>query len=187
MVLNSDSLRVYTKVYLDSARARLGTAHVEAFRALPDSAMRIHRMQEGQVFYFRGDSLPEGLRRMHAAEMELLPMRETFHADVTRLPRTMEALELGYRAVAGAEFLEITPQLRETFGRSEGLLVIQVAPRSPASRAGLLVGDILTAAAGEQLRTLRQLRLAVAQSSTPVDLQVIRNKKKVELRLGATN
>ena len=54
------------------------------------------------------------------------------------------------RARLGAEFQEMTPLLAESFGLAQpaGALVVKVDPDSPARRAGLAAGDIVTAIDG---------------------------------------
>lgn len=76
------------------------------------------------------------------------------------------------QVLAGAELTESTDELKEFFGRGDGVVVLKVSDNSPADRAGLQVGDVITRAGGR----------AIAR---PVDLQqalMLRAKdQKIEL------
>jgi membrane-associated protease RseP (regulator of RpoE activity) len=92
---------------------------------------------------------------------------------------------LGQRSIAGAEFSPLNPGLAEYFQTREGLLVLRVAPRTPAARAGLEAGDVVTQVNGEAVRTIGELRRAVARAGREeVRLDVVRKGKRRELRLG---
>ncbi len=64
--------------------------------------------------------------------------------------------ERGYLGVA---LVEMTPELRRHFGAPEeaGVLVSRVEAESPAARAGVQVGDVLSAIDGESVRTPSQV------------------------------
>ncbi|MBI4543761.1 MAG: PDZ domain-containing protein [Gemmatimonadetes bacterium] len=92
--------------------------------------------------------------------------------------------ELGRRAVAGAEFSELNAGLGRYFRTDQGLLVLRVAPETPAARAGLEAGDVIISAAAEPVRTIAELRRAVARSRhTPLRLEILRQGKRQGLSL----
>ena len=68
------------------------------------------------------------------------------------------------RARLGAEFQEMTPLLAESFGlaQSTGALVVNVDPDSPARRAGLAAGDIVTAIDGARFAHFSELLQQIA-------------------------
>ena len=80
------------------------------------------------------------------------------------------------RGVAGAEVTTLEPELAEYFrGVRDGLLVLRVAPGTPASRAGLRPGDVITAGAGRRLEGVSDLRLLLTlPDPTPVELRIVR-------------
>ena len=80
------------------------------------------------------------------------------------------------RGIAGAEVTELEPELADYFrGARDGLLVLRVAPGTPAARAGLRPGDVITAGAGRALDSVRDLRLLLTlPDPTPVELRVVR-------------
>ena len=76
-----------------------------------------------------------------------------------------ESLLTSNRRVAGAEFLELTPELAEYFvGVQEGLLVLRVIPRTPASHLGLRDGDVVIEADGEPVRSIETFRTRIVSS-----------------------
>ena len=85
-------------------------------------------------------------------------------------------LSAAERGVAGAEVAALEPELAEYFrGVSDGLLVLRVAPGTPADRAGLRPGDVITAGGGRSLEAVQDLRLLLTiPDPTPVELRVVR-------------
>ncbi len=97
---------------------------------------------------------------------------------------TPRDLGVGSRAIAGAEFAELNPDLARYFhGAHEGLLVLQVAPGTPAARAGLRPGDVVTRAANETPNTIADLRRVVAFGARPVRIEIIRDGQHMLLSL----
>jgi S1-C subfamily serine protease len=86
----------------------------------------------------------------------------------------------------GVQTSELTPQLAEYFGTRDGVLVTRVDPETPAARAGLKAGDVITAVGGRQIDSAAELRreLNRTESGEEVELTVMRDRK--ELRLKAT-
>jgi hypothetical protein len=73
-----------------------------------------------------------------------------------------ESLLTSNRRVAGAEFLELTPDLAEYFvGVQEGLLVLRVIPRTPASTLGLRDGDVVIEADGNPIQSIEVFRARI--------------------------
>jgi S1-C subfamily serine protease len=93
--------------------------------------------------------------------------------------------DMGRRAVAGAEFAELNPELAEYFrGAREGVLVLRVAPETPAARAGLESGDVVVRANGAPVRTIAELRRAITRAEHgEVRLDVVRRGAQREVRL----
>lgn len=82
------------------------------------------------------------------------------------------------RARMGVVIRELTPDLAEPLGLAgrKGILVDQVAPDSPASRAGLQPGDVLISLNGDAVTNVPDFRLDVSTSSLdePVEVEYIR-------------
>ena len=83
---------------------------------------------------------------------------------------------VGMRGVAGAELTALEPELADYFRNAdEGLLVLRVAPGTPADRAGLRPGDVVTAADGRRVASLAELRRIIAlPQAGDVELRVVR-------------
>jgi serine protease Do len=74
---------------------------------------------------------------------------------------------------------------RNSVGQEAGLVVAGVASGSPASRAGVLVGDVLLGVAGEPVEDAVSLRDALANASDPVRLRVMRGGEVREIEAGS--
>jgi len=90
---------------------------------------------------------------------------------------------LGVRSIA------MTPELRQHFGapKDAGVLVGSVEPESPAAKAGVQVGDILTAVDGEEVGSTHALWRSVRRhkdgETVKIDLLRDRAKKTVVVTL----
>jgi C-terminal processing protease CtpA/Prc len=94
------------------------------------------------------------------------------------------SVELGSRALAGAEFTQMNAGLGRYFQTEKGLLALRVAPGSPAARAGLESGDVVLRADGRDVGTVRELRAAVAGADdAEAKLEVLRQGRRRELTL----
>ena len=80
---------------------------------------------------------------------------------------------------------ELTPEMAKAFGmpNAHGVAVAQVTPNSPAEKAGMKVGDVITAINGNPVEDVNSFRLAVAgfAPGTTVHLKVARNGQNVDL------
>jgi serine protease Do len=76
------------------------------------------------------------------------------------------------RGWLGVAVQPITPELADAFklDKSEGALVAQVSPGSPADQAGIKRGDVIVRFGNEKITKMRELPAIV--SSTPVDQEV---------------
>lgn len=82
----------------------------------------------------------------------------------------------------GLSLIDITPELREHFGaaRDAGVLVGRVEKDSPAQKAGIEVGDLVTSADSERVESSRDLARAVRRKKAgdSVRLELERNHAK---------
>ena len=87
--------------------------------------------------------------------------------------------------IAGSELTRISGDMGDYFGVDAGLLVLSVAPGTPAARAGLRTGDVIIAANGEDIESVRELSEVIAGDGTrrPVRLDVVRKKERLTLTL----
>ena len=71
----------------------------------------------------------------------------------------------------------LTKQLAEYFGVSEGVLVTSVNDNSPAAKAGLKAGDVITAVDGEKVASAGDISRAIGKKQDgPVTLTVVRDR-----------
>jgi Do/DeqQ family serine protease len=82
------------------------------------------------------------------------------------------------RPYLGVGMQTISPQLARNFGLPDtnGSMVTQVAPGSPAAQAGLRPGDVVRAFAGKRIADAQELSraIAAAEIGKPVELVVLR-------------
>ena len=95
------------------------------------------------------------------------------------------------RGWLGIEIRDLTPELSEGFGYkgTEGVLVNAVTPGSPADKAGVKAGDIITGIDGKPAKTSEELQRSVAVIKPDVRsaLTVWREGKEMELRVTIGN
>lgn len=87
---------------------------------------------------------------------------------------------------------DLTRELAPSFDLDEdhrGILVESVSEDTPAERAGLLAGDIITHINGREMETFRELRFAIADErpGTEIDLTIIRDgdAEEIEATVGS--
>jgi S1-C subfamily serine protease len=105
--------------------------------------------------------------------------------DIERLVERMPPVDLGRfdRRGFGAPRLgvsvgELSPQLASYFGVKSGLLVESVVEDSPAARAGLRAGDVITTVAGTEIRSRPDLSRALRGRSGDVTVGIVRDRKE---------
>ncbi len=126
----------------------------------------------------RFDELPRNAARIRISADSLL----------SALPQMISPLGdvfvVGRRAVAGAELTDVTPGLATYFGTDAGVLVVRVAPETPAARAGLRDGDVIVAAEGQPVSDVAELRWALSRPGTrEFSLDVLRERQRLTVRL----
>ncbi len=87
------------------------------------------------------------------------------------------------RGYIGVTIQDVTPTLAEQFklpASMDGALVAEIAPKSPAEKAGLESGDVIIEVNGKPIKDSRHLKLQVAQIApgTTVPLKVMRDGKE---------
>ena len=96
-----------------------------------------------------------------------------------------EGLLAGKRAFLGVSLTELTPELRDFFGapKDSGVLVASVEDNSPAEKAGLRVGDIVTAVEGKDVDSTWDLRSALRdkKDGDTARIEVMRGRSKQTL------
>jgi serine protease Do len=80
---------------------------------------------------------------------------------------------------------EDSDQLAGYFGVKSGVLVTHVDESSPAAKAGVKAGDVITAVNGQNVRDAQDLRREIARldEGKPADLNVTRDKRAMSLKV----
>jgi len=136
-------------------------------------------------------TLGKSEERRHAMKM-VSPMPGTFSfrmPDIPEIP-SMEwngSMLLGGQPRLGIDAEDLSGQLGAFFGApdGEGILVREVNSGSPAEKAGVKAGDVITSINGERIRTVGELRGKLSakhdDKDRTVKLGVLRNKSEVSL------
>jgi membrane-associated protease RseP (regulator of RpoE activity) len=86
------------------------------------------------------------------------------------------------RGHLGVELVDITPELREHFGapKDAGVLVARVDADGPAAKAGVRVGDVITAVDGQKIGDDTDLRRQIRSKKEKelASLEVLRNRTR---------
>jgi len=101
--------------------------------------------------------------------------------DLRNLPRP----ELAWRTgVLGIECQSIGDQLAEYFGVKQGVLVLEVGKDTPAGKAGLKAGDVITRIGERQVATPGELISAVHdRSSKDLKVTLVRDRKETSFNV----
>jgi serine protease Do len=129
----------------------------------------------------------------HAMKM-LTPTPGTFAFRMPEMPEipSMEwngNLLLGGQPRLGIDAEDLSGQLGAFFGApdGEGILVRDVTSGSPAEKAGVKAGDVITSLNGERIRTVGELREKLSakrdDKDRTVKLGVLRNKSEMSLNV----
>ncbi|MGH7477490.1 MAG: PDZ domain-containing protein [Longimicrobiales bacterium] len=188
----SRELTLRMRVLADSLRVAMDTLRVPRVEMIVTDSGRLARVwragRADTLWSFRADSTTL-FRLDRPGPWPLDPA--VFHFDSAgpaQLGGPAQLLrfhaELGRRAVAGAEYAPLNPELGEYFGASAGLLVLRVGEGTPAARAGLEPGDVIVRAGELAVRDVADLReLLVRSRGEVIDLQILRKQQRRQLRL----
>ena len=90
---------------------------------------------------------------------------------------------LGRNRVAGAEVVDLKPELAEYFQVEGGVLVVDVAPRTPAALAGIVPGDVITRIDQVGVRTVEDLRFGVSMAGETLPISLVRQGASIQVLL----
>lgn len=123
--------------------------------------------------------LPD-IRRDVERSLRNVPRQFDFDFDVEEWA---PSLPFGARGRLGATLSPLGDQLARYFGVKQGLLVTFVATDSPAGRAGLIAGDVLTAVDGQAVSRSSEVaaRVRRADPGAVLTLTITRDKKEQTL------
>jgi serine protease Do len=139
----------------------------------PSAGDRFGRSQDRII------ALPE-IEREIERSLEALPRNFSFDFDWDASPMVAG----GARGRLGARLQPVTGQLAEYFGVKEGVLVSSVDADSPAAKAGLKAGDVITSVNGRAVSDTRDVNQEIrgAEDGKDVEIGVLRDRKPVTLK-----
>jgi serine protease Do len=90
---------------------------------------------------------------------------------------------IGPHSVFGADVSPVNADLARVLKLEKGILVNEVPDASPAFKAGLRIGDVIVAVAGQSVATVGQLQDVIVSriGDRTVPLQVMRDRKPVKI------
>lgn len=142
------------------------------------------RVRVDSVFRRLGDSMAVYAREMPNVRVEVLRATEAEARAREQVSGRPFLFELGRRAAAGAELAQMNEGLSRYFGgQRTGALVIEVAPGTPAERAGLQAGDVIVRAGGAAVEGPADLRRHLSARAGSLPVQVIRQGRRNDLTL----
>ena len=148
---------------------------------LPDSARR--------VFLREGPSTPRpAAAAAPRVEAGAIIARPTPAPVPVPAPTPEAGFVFESNTVAGAQVMPMNDDLGANFGVDDGLLVLKVAPGTPASSAGLKSGDVLISANDHPLNSVMAFRREFSLSSDrTLKLQIVRRHEKQTILLRWSN
>lgn len=90
---------------------------------------------------------------------------------------------LGRNRVAGAEVLDLRPEMARYFGVETGVLIVDVAARTPAAIAGIVPGDVIVRIDQVAVHSVDELRFGISQAGETLPLTLIRQGNSIQVLL----
>ena len=186
--VNGDSVRKLTRIFMDSAMVHLDSMNLPNITIMKSDSgfdFKILTLPRDSMFFKRDSTI---MRLFHERAGDRLPMLPPDTWNVETGPgMVFRSVEVGARSIAGAELTEVDPAMVDLLKTDKGLLVLRVAPETPADHAGLRPGDVIVRAKGRDVRTVDELRGIVRANPESVKLDVIRKgaSRSIELKARA--
>jgi serine protease Do len=119
------------------------------------------------------------LRDLEPRLRELEPRLRGFHFDAPDFNFEWDMLPGTARGRLGVQIESLSPQLADYFGaKNGGVLVSSVTEDSPAGKAGLRAGDVITSIDGDAVRDYGDLIGELRDKSGEVSIGIVRDKKE---------
>jgi membrane-associated protease RseP (regulator of RpoE activity) len=176
IIITADSVRGLMRDFMGSARIHLDTMRLPRVWMNGDSGnfnIRIERFggKPGDTLFFGKDTVM--LRHFRNGAPEAGELLRHFEGELGP-GAIFRSMELGSRAIAGAEFTDLDPAMKTYFGTDRGLLTLRVAAETPAARAGLMAGDIIVKANGRAVTRVAELRNVIFAHPETLKLEILR-------------
>jgi membrane-associated protease RseP (regulator of RpoE activity) len=145
---------------------------------LGESAVRAEQLREAMA---RATRTEAGSRR--TAQPTRGAVQTGAPGEPDGLFRPLSPYVLGQNRAAGAEVVELAPELAEYFQVEGGVLVVEVAAGTPAAQAGLQPGDVVTHVNGRAVRSIDALRVGLARSDGDPAMTFVRKGRSSQVLL----
>lgn len=130
--------------------------------------------------------LRKGEKKTFQVTIGKYPRAERFSISIPRSPRALEIIGEGYRT-QGLTLRTLSDQLAQYFQvpDGEGVLVWEVKKDSPAEKAGIKAGDVLTKVGGKRIREVRDVSRALGafDEGEKVNVDVVRKGERKTLSI----
>ncbi len=114
---------------------------------------------DGKVYGMNTSGFPGGV----SAAIPLASISESVAALLSK-----GKIQTGYLGI-GAQTAQLPDEVAEALDQDGGLLIVSIEAGSPAAKAGLLVGDILTALDGEPVEHIDELQMMLTRLAVGAD------------------
>ncbi|HKJ01172.1 MAG TPA: PDZ domain-containing protein, partial [Longimicrobiales bacterium] len=97
--------------------------------------------------------------------------------------RPLAPYVLGQNRAAGAEVVDLRPELASYFHVDGGVLVVDVPDGTPAAMAGLQPGDVVIRVDGRDVHSILDLREGLSRAAAQLPLTLVRKGHEVQVLL----
>ena len=94
----------------------------------------------------------------------------------------LEMMRAPSRGRLGVTVQELTPELATCFGVKDGVLVSGVTADSPAAKAGIRAGDVITTVDGKPVTSSEEIVVLLAVKTGEVTIGLTRDRKPMSLK-----
>jgi len=159
------------------------TVNKEAIRNADDFSWLLQDTAPGSLVQF--DVARLGKLAPEAFEIKLSESPDPYFGLRRPEGATGRSTAPGSLMTQGIECIAIKPRVAMRFGANGGVLVVYVQPATPASKAGLLPGDVIEAIDGQRLVSGYRNMTPLSKPGQSSMFSIVRNKQKITLKVAA--
>jgi C-terminal processing protease CtpA/Prc len=164
-------------------------------RVLPGSAAEKGGIQEGDIILrMNGQNIEDmqDVRRLlqssnngKTVSIDLVRDGKPMTVNVTPEVKEAKGMRFGSRNYIGVELQELNKDLGSYFNADSGALIVRVQPESPAAKAGLQAGDVITNFGGKKVESPEDVMNSMEglEDGQTSDITVLRHGKQMTLNV----
>lgn len=103
--------------------------------------------------------------------------------DAGEIFRPLTPYVMGSNRVAGAQVIDLRPELARYFDVDDGVLIVDVVPGTPTAIAGMLPGDVIIRIDQVGVRSVEELRFGISRAGESLPISLVRQGSTVEVLL----